>query len=193
MGREDGRDGRATGSRRHGLPDVGQTAREPSAKGADTQVFEASDFQMHQPARGSMTTMKRMAPFCGTIALLAQVFVFQGCGSSNTGTTGTGGSAPEGTGGTTGTGGTGTAGFGQPACGNTMEGVAIAKGGTCTAADATAGTPTALCYKTCGPEKQGVKSETCPAGGGTYAEMTGCSFDPSKDFSCYKVPATVAD
>ena len=172
-----------------------------------------------------MTTMKRMAPFCGTIALLAQVFVFQGCGSSNTGTTGTGGSAPEGTGGTTGaggttgtggtasstggttgtggtasstggttgTGGTGTAGFGQPACGNTMEGVAIAKGGTCTAADATAGTPTALCYKTCGPEKQGVKSETCPAGGGTYAEMTGCSFDPSKDFSCYKVPATVAD
>jgi hypothetical protein len=167
-----------------------------------------------------MTTMtKRVAPFCRTIALLAQVFVFQGCGGSNNGNMGTGGTASQGTGGTgtatggvpgtggsvsstggtTGTGGTGTStggaggaattGFGQPACGNTMEGVAIAKGGTCTAADA-AGGPTALCYKTCGPEKAGVKSETCPAGGGTYAEMTGCSFDPSKDYSCYKIPAT---
>lgn len=177
-----------------------------------------------------MTTMtKRMAPFCGTIALLAQVFVLQGCGGSNSGTTGTGGSSATGTGGdaastggttgtggastggttgtggastggTTGTGGsvstggaTGTAGaggFGQPACGNTAAGTAIAKGVTCTAADATPGTPTALCYKTCGPEKQGVKSETCPAGGGTYAEMSGCTFDSSKDYSCYKIPTT---
>ena len=160
-----------------------------------------------------MTTMtKRMAPFCGTIALLAQVFVFQGCGGSNTGTTGTGGAPATGTGGTTtstggtttaGTGGTTTAGtggtttstggtpgtagasgFGQPACGNTTAGTAIAKGVTCTDAD------TALCYKTCGPEKTGVKSETCPSGGGTYAEMTGCSFDPTRDFTCYKVPTT---
>jgi hypothetical protein len=156
-----------------------------------------------------MTTMtKRMAPFCGTVALLAQVFVFQGCGSSNNngitgtggtpgtggtttatgGTPGTGGTTTAGTGGTTtSTGGTpgtaGASGFGQPACGNTAAGTAIAKGITCTATD------TALCYKTCGPEKTGVKSETCPAGGGTYAEMTGCSFDPTRDFTCYKVPA----
>ncbi len=156
-----------------------------------------------------MTTMtKRMAPFCGTVALLAQVLVFQGCGSnSNNGITGTGGTPATGTGGeatstggTPGTGGTTTAGtggittstggtpgtagasgFGQPACGNTAAGTAIAKGVTCTATD------TALCYKTCGPEKAGVKSETCPAGGGTYAEMTGCSFDPTRDFSCYKI------
>jgi hypothetical protein len=110
------------------------------------------------------------------------------------GSPGTGGTPA--TGGTTGTGGAaatgGSSGFGQPACGNTMAGTAIAKGVMCTAADATAGTATALCYKTCGPEKQGVKSETCPAGGGTYTEMTGCSFDPSKDYSCYKVPATAS-
>ncbi len=157
-----------------------------------------------------MTTMtKRMAPFCGTVALLAQVFVLQACGGNNSGTTGTGGAPATGTGGqttatggapgtggttTAGTGGTttstggtpgtaGASGFGQPACGNTEAGTAIAKGVTCSATD------TALCYKTCGPEKTGVKSETCPAGGGTYAEMTGCSFDSTRDFTCYKVPA----
>ena len=31
-----------------------------------------------------------------------------------------------------------------------------------------------FCYKTCGPEKTGVKSETCTTAG-TYAEMSGCS------------------
>ena len=154
-----------------------------------------------------MTTMtKRMAPFCGTIALLAQVFVFQGCGGSNSGTTGTGGTpgtggettatgGTPGTGGSPGTGGTtistggtpgtaGASGFGQPACGNTAAGTAIAKNVACTATD------TQLCYKTCGPEKTGVKSETCS--GGAYAEMTGCSFDATRDFTCYKVP-TAAD
>src|SRR6185437_4890586 len=67
------------------------------------------------------------------------------------GSPGTGGTPA--TGGTTGTGGAaatgGSSGFGQPACGNTMAGTAIAKGVMCTAADATAGTATALCYKTC--------------------------------------------
>ena len=24
---------------------------------------------------------------------------------------------------------------------------------------------------------------------GTYAEMSGCSFEPTRDFSCYKIPA----
>ncbi len=96
-------------------------------------------------------------------------------------TTGTGGTTSVGTGGTTattGTGGTtpgigrhdhptggtpgtaGASGFGQPACGNTAAGTAIAKGVTCTATD------TALCYKTCGPEKTGVKPETCPPAAG---------------------------
>jgi len=148
-----------------------------------------------------MTTMtKRMAPFCGTVALLAQIFVFQGCGGSNSGTTGTGGAPPTGpgtggtttsTGGTPGTGGTttstggtpgtaGASGFGQPACGNTMAGAAAGKGVTCTAADVQ------VCYKTCGPEKTGVKPETCS--GGAYSEGD-CAFNPTGAYSCYAVPA----
>src|SRR6185295_18316346 len=44
-----------------------------------------------------------------------------------------------------------------------------------------------FCYKTCGPESKGVKSETCQTSG-TYAEMSGCSFDPAGDYTCYKLP-----
>ena len=32
-----------------------------------------------------------------------------------------------------------------------------------------------------------MRSETCTTAG-TYAEMSGCTFDPSKDYSCYKIP-----
>jgi hypothetical protein len=154
----------------------------------------------------------------GAVAFVAQVFLFQACGSnspSNTtgsagatgsggsgtgvaGTTGSGGSTGTGTAGTTGTGGsiggtagttgaggtsTGTVGnacgmgFGLPACAST-----VAKGGTC------APTDTQCCYKTCGPEKSGVKSELCQTSG-VYAEMSACAFDPTKDYSCYKLPA----
>ena len=158
----------------------------------------------------------------GVVAFVAQVFLFQACGSnspSNTtgsagatgsggsgtgtagttgaggsttagtaGTTGTGGSTTTGTAGTTGTGGTTTSaagnacgmGFGLPACAST-----VAKGGTCAATD------TQCCYKTCGPEKSGVKSEICQTSG-VYAEMSACAFDPTKDYSCYKLP-TAAD
>jgi len=107
-----------------------------------------------------------------------------GCGS----VTGAGGSigiggasgrgGATGAGGTGGTGGTGGPGaFGQPACPST-----VAKGGTCLSTDVQ------FCYKTCGPEKSGVKSETCTSAG-TYAEMSGCSFDPGADYACYKIPA----
>jgi hypothetical protein len=164
---------------------------------------------MHQTSEGAMTTMmKRMAPICGTTVLLALVFAFQGCATDNNPSTATGGSSGTGTGGATGTGtggtttatggSTGAAGattatggttgaagqsgaFGTPACGNTMAGTAAGKGVACTTADVQ------LCYKTCGPEKSGVKPETCT--GGAYAEGD-CAFDPSKDYSCYKVPAT---
>src|SRR4030095_12571608 len=66
--------------------------------------------------------------------------------------------------------------FGQPACLST-----VVKGGACTPAYQQ------FCYKTCGPEKTGVKTETCTTSG-IYAEMSGCSFDPAKDYSCYKIP-----
>lgn len=136
---------------------------------------------------------KRILPFVhplGAVALVAQVLIFQACGGGNSpsmsgsggagtgtggaSTTGTGGASTTGTGGTTGAGG-GTA-FGEPACAST-----VAKNGVCTAADQQ------FCYKTCGPEKTGVKSETCQTSG-TYAEMSGCTFDPSKDYACYKIP-----
>jgi hypothetical protein len=94
-----------------------------------------------------------------------------GGGSAGSG----GGSAGSGTGGAAGTSG---GGFGQPACPST-----VAKGAACAATDVP------FCYKTCGPEKTGVKSETCA--GGVYAEMSGCSFDPGRDYSCYAIPGAV--
>jgi hypothetical protein len=59
---------------------------------------------------------------------------------------------------------------------------APAKGGACTASDSQ------LCYKTCGPQSVGFKSETCT--NGAYVEQSGCSF-PDGDYACYKIPTTV--
>jgi hypothetical protein len=90
---------------------------------------------------------------------------------------GTGGS--RGTGGGGGVGGVGGAGggdFGQPACLPT-----VVKGGACVSTDQQ------FCYKTCGPQAVGVKAETCTSAG-VYAEMSGCTFDPARDYSCYKLP-----
>ncbi len=111
-------------------------------------------------------------------------------GGAAAGTTGgaaagtTGGAAAGTTGGaaagTTG-GSTSTTTLGNPPCGNTAAGVAIAKGGTCTSAD------TQFCYKTCGPLSVGFKTETCT--NSAYAEQSGCSFNPG-DYSCYKIPTT---
>jgi hypothetical protein len=72
----------------------------------------------------------------------------------------------------------------QPSCTGltTAAGVAPTKAGLCTTADPQ------LCFKTCGPESKGFKSETCT--GGSYVEQSGCSFLPGVDYSCYKIPAT---
>lgn len=56
------------------------------------------------------------------------------------------------------------------------------KGGACSASDPQ------LCYKTCGPQSVGFKSETCT--NGSYAEQTGCSF-PDADYACFKIPAAI--
>lgn len=48
-----------------------------------------------------------------------------------------------------------------------------------------------FCYRACGPENVGVQSETCQTSGqlnGVYLQMSGCAFDPARDFSCYKIP-----
>lgn len=101
-----------------------------------------------------------------------------GVGGVDTG--GTGGGYGGTGGGDTGAAGTGGAGWvgSQPPCPTT-----VTKGGACAATDVQ------FCYKTCGPEKTGVKSETCQTTG-VYAEMAGCLFDPSKDYSCYKIATT---
>jgi hypothetical protein len=142
-------------------------------------------------------TMRSVA-YVGTVVLFAQVLWTQGCGSNSPATTdgtggvmGTGGAIPvTSTGGTTTPGadaGAGTSGTNpyQPACSTltTAAGQAPTKGGLCTATDPQ------LCYKTCGPESIGFKSETCTAG--SYVEQSGCSFLPDGDFACYKIPAAI--
>src|SRR5215471_7707584 len=110
----------------------------------------------------------------GAVALVAQAFIFQACGGGNSpsmpGSAGSSSPGSGGSGGSVGVGGStetdGGSGFGQPVCPST-----VSKGGACAATDVQ------FCYKTCGPEKSGVKSETCQTSG-TYAEMSGCSFDP---------------
>lgn len=89
-----------------------------------------------------------------------------------------------GTGGNTGAGGATASSAFQPLCAGltTAAGAAPTKNGLCTATDPQ------LCYKTCGPQSLGFKSETCTAG--AYAESSSCGY-PSGDYSCYKIPTTV--
>ena len=103
-----------------------------------------------------------------------------GKGGATTVASGTGGSAGSTT---AGTGGTSAGGTFQPLCSDltTAAGAAPTKSGACTSADPQ------LCYKTCGPQSLGFKSETCTTG--AYAEQSGCSF-PAGDYSCYKLPDT---
>ena len=96
-----------------------------------------------------------------------------GSGTAGTSATGTAGTSATGAAGTTGAAGSGA--FGQPLCLGT-----VTKGGACAATDQQ------LCYKTCGPQSKGVKSETCT--NAIYVEMDGCSFDPAGDYACYKLP-----
>jgi hypothetical protein len=147
-------------------------------------------------------TMSRVV-YLGTAVLLAQVLLTQGCGSNNPSNPpeGTGGTTPIGgtttpdttsvgvggttTPATTGTGGagggaTGTTSF-TPLCGDlkTAGGSVPSKGVTCVDGDPSP------CYKTCGPESKGFKSETCT--GGSYVEQSGCDFPPG-NYACYKIP-----
>jgi hypothetical protein len=72
--------------------------------------------------------------------------------------------------------GTGAVHFGEPTCASR-----VGSGETCTPADQQ------FCYKPCGPEGVGVKSETCQSSG-LYTEMVGCSYDPARDYGCYRIP-----
>jgi hypothetical protein len=154
----------------------------------------------------------RSATVVGSLMLLSVAVSTLGCGSNSPATSGSGGvtslggttvaaasggattPATTGAGGattpaTTGAGGaagaTGTNPY-QPACATltTAAGLVPSKGVLCPdAADPQ------LCYKTCGPNSIGFKSETCTAG--SYVEQSGCSFPTGVDFSCYKIPTAV--
>ena len=155
-------------------------------------------------------TMRSVA-YVGTVALLAQVLLTQGCGSNapsnqggaggvsstggtttvtstggtTTATTGYGGTtATTGAGGTTGPDGSaGTTGTTSfdPLCAGLLTAAGLAPTKN---GICTADDPQ-LCYKTCGPASVGFKSETCTAG--MYVEQSGCSFPTDQDYSCYKV------
>jgi hypothetical protein len=106
--------------------------------------------------------------------------------TSIAGTSGALGGATGDTGGAPGTAGSGSGDF-TPLCAglltSAMPPAAPTKGGACTATDPQ------LCYKTCGPQSTGFKSETCM--NGAYVEQSSCSFPPTLDASCYKIPATI--
>jgi hypothetical protein len=105
---------------------------------------------------------------------------------SSGGETGAGGAdstgGEVGAGGATGAGGSTATDTFEPLCSGltTAEGVAPTKNGVCTDADPQ------LCYKTCGPQSIGFKSETCTTG--AYVEQSGCSFPTGVDYACYKIP-----
>ncbi len=73
-----------------------------------------------------------------------------------------------------GTGGTGTTMY-QPLCDDS-----VVKGSACD------NSSVRFCYRTCGPDSVGYKSETCQRG--AYVEQSGCDFPASEDYSCYQVP-----
>ena len=101
-----------------------------------------------------------------TLGALALVFILQACGGANNGMTGAAGTT--GSGATTGTAGT------TGVAGTTGQG----------------GDTGAASVRACVAQvsKSGVKLETCTTAG-TYSEMSGCTFNPVNDYSCYKIPA----
>jgi hypothetical protein len=66
----------------------------------------------------------------------------------------------------------------QPVCDD-----AIVKGSPCDASSIQA------CYRRCGPDGIGFKSETCQRG--SYVEQAGCSFPAGANYACYKVPRSL--
>ena len=71
--------------------------------------------------------------------------------------------------------------LGEPPCSlnPTTAGVEPKKNEACTEDDVQ------LCWRSCGPESIGWKTETCTAG--VYAEGD-CQFDPEDDYSCFAIP-----
>lgn len=104
---------------------------------------------------------------------------------------GNGGRAGEPTAGNTATGGTSAAGGAPPSAGSAganpffqpLCDEAIVKGSPCDASSVQ------VCYRRCGPDSIGYKSETCQFG--SYMEQSGCSFPTAANYSCYKIPPSL--
>ena len=103
-----------------------------------------------------------------------------GKGGTGTGGAGTGGSS----GGSAGTGNPPEDPNFSPACFRfmTQAGEEILKGTSCTPDDPH------LCYRPCGPNQIGWKTETCTAS--VYAEGD-CTFPLDKEYSCYHIPDVI--
>jgi hypothetical protein len=141
----------------------------------------------NDPATGTGATAGTSAPAAGTTGNPPPSGGTGGTSATAGGSTSIAGTSAGGApaaGGTTAAGGTSSGTF-TPLCAGltTAAGPAPTKAGACSAAD------TQLCYKTCGPNSTGYKSETCT--NGAYVEQSGCSFPPDLDASCYKIPTTV--
>jgi hypothetical protein len=128
------------------------------------------------------------APATGVAGAATTGTAGAGVGGAGGAATGAAGAATGAAGAATGTAGTGGGGASTftPLCAGltTAAGPAPTKAGACTAADPQ------LCYKTCGPESVGFKSETCTAG--AYVEESGCNFPQDADYSCFKLPTTLS-
>jgi hypothetical protein len=77
--------------------------------------------------------------------------------------------------GTTGSAGTSSSNQFRPLCDDS-----IVKNAPCDASSVQ------FCYRTCGPDGIGYKSETCESG--SYNEQMGCTFPTGQDYSCYSIP-----
>jgi hypothetical protein len=139
---------------------------------------------------GSGTTSNTVSSTANTVASTA-VAANSTVAASTATAAGTGGSTAVSSSAADTTAATTTAGAGgggemfTPLCAGLTTAAAAAptKGGACTATDPQ------LCYKTCGPQSIGFKSETCM--GALYAEQSGCTFPSTGDYTCYKVPAAI--
>jgi hypothetical protein len=126
---------------------------------------------------------KWVVPCLGAAVLLAQIAIVNGCSSSTTSTpitTGQGGSSATGQGGSS---ATGQGGSTSTDDGGTLAACAsgVKNKGMCTTEPP--------CNNTCGPLKSGIKACTCAA---NMWSCPNCVYAPGGDYSCYKIPATLA-
>lgn len=157
-----------------------------SAAGASaTAGLDAGSYASYcgDPSGGSSTDAGSPSSDAGSTATEA--------GSTSGGAGGSGAGGTGGNGGSLTTAGTAAGGAAEiagspnlpdPAC---KDGVV--KGSACTPASAQ------FCYKSCGPDNVGYKSETCQNGAYVEQSVPACTFPPAQDYACYKLPVSLPE